>query len=276
MSSAGQGGWKGYSVELPPGSVPAVSRCSFCGKSSDEVGDRLVRAGTTDTAICEERVRDLTVPTIDATGHRVEALRSADGTQPKMGATSRICGLIQTQDEERSCSASDRHQWLCARRLWRHTRYRKRRPGGSWGDHHPYGIYNDHGAPRKGREYPGLQGTGRNGTRQDSTARATEQGHRARISNRVFLVRTASGDLAERPPPCRGRVLQVLTESPACYQRQHRRRRHRPTRSPENGLVYGLRCHRRGEGTPGSGQCSGVTPERRSGTPAFRRRRLVA
>lgn len=57
MSSAGQSGWKGHSVTIPPGSVAPVLVCSFCGKTADEVGGRLVRAGTTDIAICEECVQ---------------------------------------------------------------------------------------------------------------------------------------------------------------------------------------------------------------------------
>jgi hypothetical protein len=56
VSSEAPGGWKGYSVPLPPGSVTRELRCSFCGKAEEEVG-RLVAAGTTDIAICEECVR---------------------------------------------------------------------------------------------------------------------------------------------------------------------------------------------------------------------------
>ena len=57
VSSAGQSGWRGYSVAVTPGSVALVSVCSFCGKTVDEVGGRLVTAGTTDIAICEECVQ---------------------------------------------------------------------------------------------------------------------------------------------------------------------------------------------------------------------------
>jgi ATP-dependent Clp protease ATP-binding subunit ClpX len=57
VSSTGRGGWKTGTFQLPPGSAPEVVMCSFCGKTTDEVGGRLVRAGTTDIAICEECVR---------------------------------------------------------------------------------------------------------------------------------------------------------------------------------------------------------------------------
>ena len=54
MSS--EGGWKSYSVALPPDRVRPELKCSFCGKAQHEVG-RLAAAGRTDIAICDECVR---------------------------------------------------------------------------------------------------------------------------------------------------------------------------------------------------------------------------